>query len=99
MTDARDRIHEVLQRTAQRREQTAVAAVDAHEQVARLSAELDDARAVYRRTWADATAAGWSDSELKELGLESPDHQPRRRRSRKPAARTPDPVASPHTLD
>lgn len=85
MTDPRDRIQEVLRRTAEQRESTATTVVDVHEDVARLTTELERAQTRYRAAWTAATRAGWSDSELRELGVTTPSQPRRRRRKSTPA--------------
>ncbi|WP_162602920.1 hypothetical protein [Streptomyces sp. CS090A] len=57
----------------------------------RLEAELAETDAPYRKAYAKAGAAGWSDTELNQLGADAP--EPSRRRIGRPTSRSTSSVA------
>lgn len=68
------------------------ALVKSRQLVTELRAQLNDAESEDARRYTTALADGWSDTELRKLGLVGTDVKPRARRTSKPARRTQSPT-------
>lgn len=73
-----NKIRNLLEASQQRKLSTAVAAGNQAETLAALEQQLAATKAAYTKAYGAAVDAGWTDKELRQIGLSKPPAPPRR---------------------
>lgn len=87
MTGHEDKIRELLDASQNKRLNTAMKAGETAQTLAQLQQQLASTEAEYTRAYRAAVDAGWTDKELKQIGLTKPTGRPRKTTGEAPTPR------------